>query len=572
MDTGPATAQPTKAVFGLDVFGLDDRMRLFSYVTAENRLAYLWVLRAFDAARADYHVLLPTAAVTAALSRLHGTEPDCPDPTELELPRLLDALVDWGVLDRSQDGTRATSLAEYRNRHSVYQFTEAGYRAHRAVENVLAATMDDSSLSRLVFADLLADLAALADANTAGDAEEVYRKLHRLDRALADIAERAARFYHMLGDLGRTNDVRPETFLAHKDALLAHLRDFHDELQRYTPRLRAAVHAVEATGLDQLIELAAEADDRIFRTPVERLDDWRRRWSGLRSWLAPPGADQVSEADRLADATIGAIGDVLALLRRVTEARRGGVSRESQLRHLAAWFSAVDTLDAGHALFDLTFGLGGARHVGVTHADPEAIATRLSWWQAPAVELSRTLVESGRQPGQGNSRPARLDRAEDRRSRLRAAQLAEEQRLTGAAARLVTAGSPLADPAGTPPAATLDDTQTTVLLRLLDLALATRTPGPRQVPLTGVVHGVRLVLTPAPGTFATVRTAAGSLCLDGYTLRVEPAAHATTTTRPAPVVTTGDADAGTGVDDRPAGPAALQLVAPHPVARHLVAR
>ncbi len=224
------------------------------------------------------------------------------------MPRLLDALVEWGVLDRGQDGSRATTLAEYRNRHSVYQFTEAGYRAHRAVEAVLSASMDDSTLSRLVFADLLADLDALAVANEAGDAEEVYRKFTRLDRALADIAERAARFYHMLGDLGRTNDVRPEVFLAHKDALLAHLRDFHDELQRYTPRLRAAVHEVEATGLDRLIEAAAEADERLFHTPVQRLEDWRRRWAGLRSWLAPPGPEQPSEADRLSDATVAAIG------------------------------------------------------------------------------------------------------------------------------------------------------------------------------------------------------------------------------------------------------------------------
>jgi Protein of unknown function (DUF2397) len=132
--------------FGLDVFGLDDRMRLFGYVTADNRLAYLWVLRAFDAARANYHVLLHTSEVTTALAGLHGVHPDCPDPAELDLARLLDALVDWGVLDRSQDGTRATTLAEYRNRHSVYQFTEAGYRAHRAVESVLSATMDDTTL------------------------------------------------------------------------------------------------------------------------------------------------------------------------------------------------------------------------------------------------------------------------------------------------------------------------------------------------------------------------------------------------------------------------------------------
>ncbi|PWR10709.1 TIGR02677 family protein [Micromonospora sicca] len=510
------TAQPSRHTFGLDEFGLDDRMRLFGYVTAENRFAYLWLLRAFDSARSSYHVMLHTADVAAAMEALHQASPDCPDPAELELPRLLDALVEWGILDRGQDATRATTLAEYRNRHSVYQFTEAGYRAHRAVEAVLTATMDDTTLSRLVFADLLADLTALAAANEAGDAEEVYRKLNRLDRALADIAERAARFYHMLGDLSRTNDVRPEAFLTHKDALLAHLRDFHDELQRFTPRLRAAVHEVEATGLDRLIEAAAEADERLFHTPVERLEDWRRRWRGLRSWLAPPGMAEASEADRLADATIAAIGDVLALLRRVTEARRGGVSRESQLRHLATWFTRAGSQEASHALFDVAFGLGGPRHVAVTHPDPEAIATRLSWWEAPAVELSRTLVATGRAPGQGRGRPARVDRGDDRRHRLRADQLARERQLAAAATVLTEEGL-----AGH----RLDEAQTGVLLRLLDIALAARVGGAAPAPLAAAAHGVRLTLTPTPGRFTTMATTAGRLHLDGYALSVTAATH-----------------------------------------------
>ena len=37
--------------FGLDAFSLDDRMRLFTYVTVDNRTAYLWLLRAFDRER-----------------------------------------------------------------------------------------------------------------------------------------------------------------------------------------------------------------------------------------------------------------------------------------------------------------------------------------------------------------------------------------------------------------------------------------------------------------------------------------------------------------------------------------
>jgi uncharacterized protein (TIGR02677 family) len=509
-------AQPGAPSFGLDDFGLDDRMRLFGYVTAENRVAYLWILRAFDAARASYQVVLHTTEVSATLTELSVAHADCPDPVTLELPRLLDALVDWGVLDRGQDGTRATTLAEYRNRHSVYQFTEAGYRAHRAVESVLAAGLDDSTLSRLVFADLLADLKALAQANTSGDAEEVFRKLNRLDRALADVAERAARFYHMLGDLGRTHDVRPTVFLAHKDALLAHLRDFHDELQRYTPRLREAVHEVEATGLDRMVEAAAEADDRLFATPAERLEDWRRRWAGLRSWLAPPGSEATSEADRLADATVAAIGDVLALLRRVTEARRGGVSRESQLRHLAAWFTGVGSEAAAHALFDAVFGLGGPRHAGVAYPDPEAIPTRSSWWEAPAVELSRTLVQSGRAPGQGNGRPARVDRSDTARRHLREQQLADERRFVEAAAGLADDDRLAAD---------LDEAQTAVLHRLLDVALAARAGGRAGTPLAAAAFGVRLVLTPAPGQFTTVHTKGGRLHIDGYTLRFTAAGH-----------------------------------------------
>ncbi|HZM77347.1 MAG TPA: TIGR02677 family protein [Candidatus Limnocylindrales bacterium] len=497
--------------FGLDDFGLDERMRLFTYVTTENRTAYLWVLRAFDSARDNYHVLLHTSEVAASLAQLSALHRDCPDPQELELPRLLDALVEWGVLDRAQDGTRAATLAEYRNRHSVYQFTEAGYRAHRAVESVLSASVGDSNLSRLVFADLLADLAALTEANRGGDAEEVYRKLNRLDRALADIAERAARFYHMLGDLSRANDARPEVFLAHKDALLTHLRDFHDELQRYAPRLREAVELVEATGLDRLIEAAAEADERIFRSPAERVDDWRRRWAGLRSWLAPVGIDQISEADRLADATIGAIGDVLALLRRVTEARRGGVSRESQLRHLAAWLARTGSEAAAHALFDAVFGLGSPRHAGVTYPDPETLSTRQSWWDAPAVELSRTLVETGREPGGRNNLPARIDRADSGRVRLREAQLAEERRLTRAALALADTGLD---------EQTLDEPTTALLMRLLERALANRPPGHIRVPVVAAAFGVRLQLTPKPDTFTTIRTAHGRLRIDGYALTV----------------------------------------------------
>ena len=92
-------------------------------------------------------------------------------PAHHELVRLrerLDALADDQILHRLEDASRAGSLARYRNRQSVYQFSELGYRAFSAVEDVLAARIRDANLSRLVFSDILEDLRALAKAAASG--------------------------------------------------------------------------------------------------------------------------------------------------------------------------------------------------------------------------------------------------------------------------------------------------------------------------------------------------------------------------------------------------------------------
>jgi uncharacterized protein (TIGR02677 family) len=489
------------AAFGIDAFTADDRLRLFHFAAADKRHEYLWLLRAFDRARASYQVLMHPSDARDLLAELAGQYPEAAAVGDVQV--LLDALAEWQVLDRCYDGTRAANLAEYRNRHYVYQFTQAGYRAFQAVEQVLTASLEDTQLSRLVFPDILADLRVLAEAVRSGDAAEVYRKLSRLDGVLADMAQRAARFYLMLGDLARTNDTRPEVFLAHKDALLTHMREFHSELARFAPLLTAAVADVEATGTERLARLAAAADESLFRGEQERVADWRARWGGLAQWF---GAGRHSEAECLQDATVTAIANVTALLRRVTESRRGGVSRESQLRHLAQWFTACPADDDAHALFQAVFGLGAPRHVSAAHEDLDAADSRLSWWDAEPVPLSRTLVRNGRSPSLHG--PGRIQRNEEERQRLRAEQLkATAQRRTATAA-LAADGVY---------GRVLDEPETAALLSLLDVALAARVPVSRAA--SGSAHGVRLTLRPVPG-FTTVHTVRGRLNLDGLAVEV----------------------------------------------------
>jgi uncharacterized protein (TIGR02677 family) len=511
----PVASAPDGA-FGIDAFTADDRLRLFNFAAAEKRHEYLWLLRALDQARANYQVLMHVADAQAAFDAMAEEGPGEPGP---DVQPLLDSLAEWQVLDRSYDGTRAANLAEYRNRHYVYQFTQAGYRAYRAVEEVLSARLEDAQLSRLVFPDILADLRSLAEAARGGDAPEVYRKLSRLDGVLADMAQRAARFYLMLGDLARTNDTRPEVFLAHKDALLTHMREFHSELSRYAPLLADAVNAVNAEGPDRVAALAAEADDSLFRSPEERNKEWRRRWAGLVQWFgAPQGgtAQRASEADRLQDATITGIANVTALLRRVTESRRGGVSRESQLRHLAQWFASLPGDKDAHALYQAVFGLGGPRHVAVGYEDPDLIPSRQSWWEAEPVQLARTLVRTGRVAGpQG---PGRIQRDDAAKERLHAEQLKATVARRAAVAQL--AGDGVYE-------RVLDEPETEALLSLLGIALVTRVPVSRRVSsaggsgpvATGSADGVRLTLRPRPG-ITTVRTVRGSLHLDGLAIEV----------------------------------------------------
>jgi uncharacterized protein (TIGR02677 family) len=519
---------PPDSTFGIDAFTADDRLRLFHFAAAEKRHEYLWLLRAFDRARANYQVLMHVSDVQAALDAMVEERPGA---QASDVQSLLDSLAEWQVLDRSYDGTRAANLAEYRNRHYVYQFTQAGYRAFRAVEDVLSASLEDAQLSRLVFPDILADLRSLAEATRGGDAPEVYRKLSRLDGVLADMAQRAARFYLMLGDLARTNDTRPEVFLAHKDALLTHMREFHSELSRYAPLLADAVEAVNEEGPDLVAALAAEADDSLFRSPEERHREWRHRWNGLVQWFgaSQSGAPRASEADRLQDATITGIANITALLRRVTDSRRGGVSRESQLRHLAQWFANLPDNAAAHALYQAVFGLGGPRHVAVGHEDPDLIPGRQSWWEAEPVRLARTLVRTGRVAGlQG---PGRIQRDDEVKERLRAEQLKATVARRAAAAQLASDGVY---------ERVLDEPETEALLSLIGIALVARVPVSRSVTAAGrrgpvaagSSDGVRLTLRPVPGV-TTVRTVRGRLYLDGLAIEVTSAASATAAAAPA---------------------------------------
>jgi uncharacterized protein (TIGR02677 family) len=506
VDDAPLTTS-TWPAFGLGTHAIDDRLRLFSWTTGDNRFLYLWILRVFDRARQAYQVRLTMAEVTTALAGLRSDHPDVPEPTDLA--GSLDALVDWGVLDRSQESGRVTSIAEYRRRNSVYQLTELGFLAHGAVERVVSARPDDAQLRAIALGSILEDLDALAEANRTGDAVRVHLLLDRLHGVLTDLADRAARFYLMIGELARVEEARPEVFLRHKDLLLSHLREFHLELQRYAPLIAAAVDRVRATGEGELVDAAATADPAPFASPMEREARWREHWEGLVAWFAGRDGERPT-VERLDARTTAAIADLAALLRQVTEARRSGISRDAQLRDLAAWCWATASDGEAAALWSVASGMRGVRHLGIGHDDAEAVRPDRSWWTAPPVPVSAMLRERGRAPSPGMPAPIRDDAAARRAGRLR--QLVARRAESEAAVGL--AGRPLGG-------RTLGRDETSLLLRLLDRALQSRTVVSGRLHAAGSAAGVRLRLRPDPAGSA-VRTVDGVLTLPDVAVEIEP--------------------------------------------------
>ena len=517
-------AAETRSSLDLDALAVSDRFLLFNFTRRDDHVAYLWVLRALDRLRAVHQVQAHTDDVAAALAELGAVHDEVPGPNGT-LREKLDALAEDGVVHRLEDASRAGSLARYRNRQSVYQFTELGYRAFAAVEDVLRARIRDANLSRLVFSDILDDLKALAEATRAGDAEQVYRRLSRLDTVLDDMSRRAAQFHLTLGEIIRSTDTSPGTFLRYKNALLTHMTDFTAELERYLPRLAAAVAEAEAAGTAQetgaqdpevMLRLAAQADERPFLSRGELLDDWRRRWAVLRAWFTGGHVtgDRTTEsmAADLRAATRAAVSAVIALLRQVTEAQRGGVNRSSQLRHLAEWVFSTPDEGAAYALMSAAFNIRSVRHLGAAHDDAEQISSRTAWWDAPGVEISVTLFRRGKAPTPGVPQPARSNPAV--KAELRRRQAAERQAEREAAHRLLQAGAH---------DRVLDDTETKVLLRLLTLATEARTVvAGRLAAAAGGSDVLTMRLIPSPAGSA-VRTANGVLHLPGFALELEPA-------------------------------------------------
>ena len=484
---------------------IEERLDLVRWVAATERLTYLAILRVFDDAKSGYQVQLRPGDIGAGLVRIDGPTVDAD-----ALVRHLDMLTQWGVLERTFDASRVSSIDEYRRRRPLFQFSVLGERAYRSVRELLEATEGEGQLQRFALRQIAELLVGLDEAVRLDDGERALGSLSQIDLVLGQLADRAAQFYVMVSSMTQQVDVDATRFVELKDLLLGHLYGFLEDLHRWSPTIAERIAVLEATGVDRLLRIVASADEAVFQTYEQRLDGWTLRWQGLVSWF---GRDQRSpRAAELDRRTVSGIRELTALLRRLLEAGGRGASRARDLTDLAAWFWSLDGRHAGpiphapaHALFAAMFGLDGARHIGAPHDDADVVAPSTPWADAPPVEVPVSLRERARlaSPGQSASVP------DDRRAReqLRTIAMQRLEAEQTAARRLALA--PL-------DGRVLDRSELEVLLRLTDVALSAGVPVAGSL-ATGSIGAIRLEIRPSASD-TVVHCVDGALLLRGVSL------------------------------------------------------
>ncbi|MFD7289512.1 TIGR02677 family protein [Streptomyces sp. NPDC059863] len=491
----------------------------FTYLTTRDSTLYRQVMGVFLAAKERFVVHLRPEDVHAALPQ--DGRPGDPGTVVSKL----DSLVKWGNLRADPDTARVTAVEDFYRKRFIYQLTQAGEAVEEALISYDDALGRRGALQAVALRDIITQLRALLvlTAEERPDPARTYLTLDALTSRFTALAENARAF---MGSLQRTIDlhgVEVEVFLAYKDRLIQYLERFIQDLITLGGRIAQLILDLQARVVP-LLRLAAAREaadaspDESERAEADAYQRWAARWSGLETWfLSTDGRE--SQARLLRGRALGAIPQLLAVVRALNERRSGRSDRSADFRTLARWFAEAPDDEARHRLWRTAFGLYPSRHLTV---DADTVAARAAspvpastaWAEAEPLRISPQLRRTGSYERRGKTR-----RVEDRSAgRRQLAEYAEKQaaEMAAARARLATQGEVRLSSLGE-----LDPLAFGLFLQLLGDALATWRPGMRRTVAASGDGTMEIRLTALPGTaIAEVRTPGGIFRGPDHTVRI----------------------------------------------------
>ncbi|MDX3233175.1 TIGR02677 family protein [Streptomyces sp. ME19-01-6] len=482
----------------------------FAHLTAPNSILYRRVMGTFMRAKEQFVVHLRPEDVHATLPPEHR-------PAEPEtIVKALDSLVEWGNLRADPDTARVTAVEDFYRKRFIYQLTQAGEAAEEALAAYDAALGRRGALQAVALHDIITQLRTLLviAAEDVPDPAKTHLALEALTTRFAALADNARAF---MGSLQRTidlHDVELESFLAYKDQLIQYLERFIQDLITLGGRIAILITELEEQGrVRPLLRLAAAREaadaspDEAEQAQERAYERWSARWSGLASWFVSDEGRQ-AQARLLRGQALGAIRQLLAVVRALNERRSGRSDRSADFRTLARWFAESPDDDSRHRLWRTAFGLYSSRHLTI---DADTLMERVrrpvppatAWAEAEPLRISPQLRRTGSYERRGKPRKVE-DRTEARR-RLAEIAVKQAEEIAAARARLATGGERRLSRIGE-----LDPLAFGLFLQLLGDALATWRPDTRATFATSNDGSMEIRMTALrDGTVAEIHTPGG---------------------------------------------------------------
>lgn len=417
--------------------------QVFHHLAAPKAPAYRAILQIFVAAKERFEIALRASEVAGRLAALPVPPPDVVGETDVVA--CLDALRDWGNLSATRDVVSARTLEEYLHPKYLYQLTQAGDMAERALAFYEEGLHRPGELSASALRDIADTLDELIRLLAAPELDEP-----KAARALGDLASRfdtlVARAQMFVGGLQRELD-RPaaeeSAFLALKEELLNYLERFVRELVQATYRISQSLRTLDAAGVEPLLHAVAHAElaDVLAPTVALRtrtLEKWQSRWAGLRGWFIGHSG-QPAQAENLRSRALAAIPALLERVRRMHDQRANRADRATDFLALARGFATAPTNDDLHRLWRVAFALNSCRHLRVNATTLQAWAdlddgARPAWEDCPPYIITIAQWRRGRTAPRG-APPGIIDRGAARAA-LRAKAEAEGRALHAARSAL----------------------------------------------------------------------------------------------------------------------------------------
>ncbi|HEX3696590.1 MAG TPA: TIGR02677 family protein [Polyangia bacterium] len=484
--------------------------KAFAHLNADRAPLYRAILEGFVRAKQRFALHLRQGDVDRALNEAGFAE------EAASIAAALAQLVEWNNLEAHPDTADVATVEEfYRPRH-LYQLTPTGEAAERAVAFFERTLGERGELQAVALADirvLLEELLALADGG-APDEGKAHRVLLSLRGRFEELTAKAQAF---MSSLQRTIDLHGlslQALLAYKQSLIDYLERFIGELVLATAEISSLLLRLEERGLAGLLAAAArrELADALAPSETDRAvaeSAWTSRWQGLRSWFLQSDGEPC-QAEMLRQRARAAIPALLSAVASLNDRRVARSDRAADLRALAIWFAEAPRDEDAHRLWRAAFALAPTRHLTVdqetlTARDLSPVPAQASWLEAPPIDISPRLRESGKYTRPGP--PSRvIDRSAEKATLT--ALLRDEAAQIEEARRRLAIGRPLRMSA----LGTLGRAEFDLLLDLLGEALAGRVRD-SDVVETASTDGSLLIRLepPVDGAETVLETAIGSL-------------------------------------------------------------